>query len=120
VIRPGLEVAYTSEGFSNCLEDMTSYYGDPNAVGHVPFELLKPMPDTTPVCEILRPEMLRRLAKANPRASLNELAYAVQDELGVKPSITHMSRLLRRVGLNSKARRQFTDASENTALDLAA
>jgi hypothetical protein len=99
---------------------MTSCHHDPNTVEHVPFELLKPMPDTTPICEILTPEMLRRLTKANPRATLNELAYSVQDELGVGPSITHMSRLLRRVGLNSKARRQLTDANENPDLDLAA
>jgi hypothetical protein len=99
---------------------MMIYHDDLNTVEHVPFELLKPMPDTTPVSERLTPELLHRLVGHNPRASLNELAYAVQDELGVKPSITHMSRLLRRVSLNSKARRHLTDANENPALDLAA
>jgi transposase len=99
---------------------MMIYHGDPNTVEPVPFELLKAMPDTTPASERLTPEMLRRLAQANQRATLNDLAYAVQDELGVRPSITHMSRLLSRVGLNSKARRQLNDASKNTALYLAA
>jgi hypothetical protein len=109
-----------SEVFSYSLEDMTCYHNDPNAVEQIPFELLKDMPDTTPVSERLTPELLHRLAGHNPRASLNELAYAVQDELGVKPSITHMSRLLRRVGLTTRARRQVTKATEGSALDVAA
>jgi hypothetical protein len=99
---------------------MTSYHHDPNAVEHVPFELLKPMPNTTPVSERLTPELLRRLVDQNPRASLNEFAYAVQDELGVKPSITHLSRLLRSVGLTAAVRRKLTKATENPPLDLAA
>jgi transposase len=99
---------------------MTSYHGDPNAVEHVPFELLKAMPDTTPVSERLTPELLHRLAGQNPRATLNELAYAVQDELGIRPSVTHMSRLLRRAGLTAAARHQLAEANENPALDLAA
>jgi DNA-binding SARP family transcriptional activator len=95
---------------------MTSNHYDRNAVEHVPFELLKAMPDITPICERLTREMLHRLARANPRANLNELAYAMQDELGIRPSITHMSRLLRRVGLTVVARRQSAKATENPPL----
>jgi hypothetical protein len=112
--------AYRRDHSSGRTEGIRGCHHDPNAVEHVPFELFKPMPDTTPICELLTPEMLRRLAQANPRATLKDLAYAVQDELGVKLSITHMSRLLRRVGLNSKARGRLTDSSENPALNLAA
>jgi hypothetical protein len=123
-ISSRVEIAEKGQGYegfnSYRIANMTVCHHDPNEVEHIPFELLKDMPDTTPVCEILRPEMLRRLAKANPRATLNELAYAVQNELGIKLSITHMSRLLRSVGLNSKARRQLTDTSNDPSLDLAA
>jgi hypothetical protein len=99
---------------------MTSCHHDPNAVEPVPFELLKSMPDKTPISERLTPELLNRVVGQNPRATLSELAYAVQDDIGVKPSLTHMSRLLRRVGLTATTRRQLSKTIEGPALDLAA
>jgi transposase len=78
------------------------------------------MPDTTPVSERLTPKILQRLASQHSKATLKDLAYSVQDELGVKLSTTHMSRLLRRAGLTATARRQLTKATEGSALDQAA
>jgi len=85
---------------------MTSYSQDRNSVDDILFELLKSMPETIPLNQRLTPETLQRLVNQYPRATLKDLAYLVQDECGVMPSITTMSRLLRRIGLTVTARRR--------------
>jgi hypothetical protein len=63
---------------------------------------------------------LHRLVNQHPRATLKDLAYLVQGECGVMPSITSMSRLLRRVGLTARARRNLTYMTSDSTLEITA
>lgn len=99
---------------------MTSYSHDRNSVDEILFELLKAMPETSPLSQKLTPMTLYRLVNQHPRATLKDLAYLVQDECGVLPSITSMSRLLRHVGLTATARRKLTCGTDASILEIAA
>jgi hypothetical protein len=101
-------------------ESIRGYSCDRNSVDDIFFELLKSMPETTPLSQRLTPMTLHRLVNQYPRATLKDLAYLVQDECGITPSITSMSRLLRRVGLTALARRKLAYATGDSALEIAA
>jgi hypothetical protein len=113
-VRAGIEEGFTDLGAKG-------YYSHArNSVDNLCFELLKSMPETSPLSQRLTPMTLQRLVNKHPRATLKDLAYLVQDECGITPSITSMSRLLRRVGLTATARRKLTCGTDASILEIAA
>jgi site-specific DNA recombinase len=113
------EKAQGNEGFNSYrIANMTVCHGDPNAVEHVPFELLKAMPDTALISKNLTPDLLRQFVERNPHATLRQLCHIIKREHNLALSITHMSRLLTRIGLAVKSRRQLRHGAKPTPLDL--
>jgi hypothetical protein len=79
---------------------MTLYSHDCNSVEEIPFELEKLLPAThVPLHEKLTADVLIRLVKKQPQATLSQLILQAQLKLGVTLSATSMRRLLKRYGI---------------------
>jgi transposase len=95
---------------------MTSYSRDPNSVEEVSFELLKPMAETFPLLQQLGEDFLRRLVEGQPDATLHQYCQIIRRERGLSLSQQTMCKLLARIGMTGRVRRQLvTTPSEALA-----
>ena len=92
----------------------------PNTVNGLTFELIRSVPQWLPTLrEQLDDFFIRSLIQRYPGLTLQELCEQVKDERGVTLHKTSMDRLLLRLGLTYKVRKQLRTARERT-VDLAA
>jgi len=87
-----------------------SIYGRaPNAVHEVTFELIRSVPQRPPTLrDQLDDFFVRSLVKRHPGLTLQELCEQVRQEKGVTLAKTSMDKILLRLGLTHKARRQLS------------
>ena len=86
---------------------MTIYRRDHSSVTGIGLGLVKSLPDRVPVKDKLTPELLQRLLKNNPRASLNEFCYELRNEHSIKTSPTALCPAFKRAKLGHNARNEL-------------
>lgn len=93
---------------------MTSYCRDRNLVSEVGFELAKFLPEAVPLKDKLTPEFLRRLLHHHPSATLAEFRDDLKLEHSIVASTTAFCRVLKRAGLDRRARGRLVRAPRKT------
>jgi site-specific DNA recombinase len=68
------------------------------------FEVTRPLPKNEPILKRENLDLIRKLVKRHPTATLRELSDELRREYDLTMSVTSMSRALRRLGLEHKQR----------------
>lgn len=93
---------------------MTGYSHDRNSVEKVNFELLKSIPENSPLLQQIGEDFLRRLVEQKPNATLHEYCHVIKRERGITLSLQTMCKLLARVGMSGRVRSQLATAPSTT------
>ena len=89
---------------------MTIYSRDRNSGEELSFELLKSMPENFPLLQQIGEDFLRRVVKRQPYATLHEYCQTIQRERSITLSPQTMCKLLVRIGVPARVRRQLATA----------